>query len=144
MTNDESRVRATGQCLCGGVRYEVRGPLRDVIECHCKTCRRFSGGLWNATTAWRGDLTILESGSLKWYQSSTHVKRGFCGTCGSSLFWNRDDREYMGITAGTLNEPTGLKLMARIFTAETGDYYDFSAGIPNIPDWRHGLEIPEE
>ncbi len=143
MTNDESRVRATGQCLCGGVRYEVRGPLRDVIECHCNTCRRFSGGLWNATAARRDDITIKDSGSLKWYQSSTHVKRGFCGECGSSLFWNRDDRDMLGITAGTLAEPTGLKLAARIFTAETADYYDFSAEIPKIRDGRHGLEIPE-
>jgi hypothetical protein len=49
----------------------------------------------------------------------------------------------LGITAGTLAEPTGLKLAARIFTAETADYYDFSAEIPKIRDGRHGLEIPE-
>ena len=141
MGNDD--IRASGQCLCGGVRYQVRGPLRAVVECHCQTCRRFTGGLWNATAARREHVTFTEEGTLKWYQSSEHVKRGFCAECGSSLFWNRDDRPYLGITAGTLNEPTGLKLAARIFTADPADYYDFSPDIPRHPEAGHGLEIPE-
>src|SRR5215203_5819518 len=36
--NPEARmadeVRATGACLCGGVRYIVRGALRPVLACH--------------------------------------------------------------------------------------------------------------
>lgn len=143
MPMKKSKVRASGQCLCGGVRYEVRGPLRQVVECHCRTCRRFTGGLWNATAARRADVTVQDGGSLKWYPSSPSVRRGFCGACGSSLFWDREDRDYLGITAGTLNEPTGLRLAARIFTAEAADYYDFSGEVPRIADHRHGLEIPE-
>ena len=36
-------VRAAGGCECGAVRYEVRGPLREVIDCHCGQCRRTHG-----------------------------------------------------------------------------------------------------
>ena len=140
--SDET-IRAAGQCLCGSVRYEVRGPLRPIVECHCRTCRRFTGGLWHATAARRKDITLHDGGTLQWYQSSEHVQRGFCGQCGSSLFWNREDRPYLGITAGTLNEPTGLRLAARIFTSETGDYHDFSAELPQVPDAAHGLVIPD-
>lgn len=139
---DIDSIRASGQCLCGGVRYEVRGPLRPVLECHCRTCRRFTGGIWNATAALREHITFTAEGSLKWYQSSARVRRGFCGECGSSLFWDREDRGYLGITAGTLNEPTGLSLAARIFTGEAADYYSFSQDIPQHLDASHGVEIP--
>jgi len=144
MSDQEQPLRAHGQCLCGGVRYEVRGPLREVLECHCRTCRRVTGGLWNATAARREHLTIHDGGSLAWFASSPGVRRGFCNVCGSSLFWDREDRPYLGITAGTLNEPTGLKLAARIFTEDTGDYYNFSPDVPNHP--RHGnvAELPGE
>lgn len=138
----DETIRGTGECLCGNVRYQVRGPLREILECHCRTCRRFSGGLWHATAALREHVTVLEGGTLKWYQSSAKVKRGFCGACGSSLFWSREGLPYLGITAGTLNEPTGLKLVARIFTTETADYYDLHAEHPPLPELEQELKIP--
>ena len=140
---EKENIRASGQCLCGGVRYEVRGPLRPVLECHCRTCRRFTGGLWNATAARREHVTLRDERTLKWYQSSPQVRRGFCGECGSSLVWDRKDRTYLGITAGSLDEPTGLELAARIFTGEAGDYYKFGPEIPSHLDANHGLEFPE-
>ena len=49
MENDDKAIRATSDCLCGVVRYEVRGPLRPVIACHCTQCRRTSGPFVAAT-----------------------------------------------------------------------------------------------
>jgi len=37
------QIAAIGGCLCQAVRYEIHGPLRDVIACHCTQCRRTSG-----------------------------------------------------------------------------------------------------
>ena len=42
---------ATGRCLCGAVAYEVRGPLRDVLICHCEECRRWHGHMAACTAA---------------------------------------------------------------------------------------------
>jgi hypothetical protein len=25
----------TGSCLCGGIRYQIDGPLGAVVNCHC-------------------------------------------------------------------------------------------------------------
>jgi SAM-dependent methyltransferase len=38
-----STPTATGRCVCGAVRYETSGPLRDVVVCHCVECRRYHG-----------------------------------------------------------------------------------------------------
>jgi len=67
---------------------------------------------------------------LKWYDSSEHARRGFCGRCGSTLFWDGRGRDYIAIAAGTLDGKTGLKIARHIFTADKGDYYAITDGLP--------------
>src|SRR5207253_1988122 len=100
---------ATGSCLCGAVCYEVNGPLRDVVNCHCAMCRKTQGHIGAYTAAARAALRITESRGLKWYASSAKARRGFCAECGGTLFWDGGGREMVSIAAGTLDPPTGLK-----------------------------------
>ncbi len=30
----------TGSCLCGTVRFQVRGELGTIVHCHCVDCRK--------------------------------------------------------------------------------------------------------
>ena len=65
------------------------------------------------------------------------AKRGFCGICGSSLFWSLIDGDTISIAAGSLEQPTGLKTTINIFTQDAGDYYsldkDQNKLLPQIP-----------
>ena len=124
-----------GHCLCGAVQYQVRGPLRAVVYCHCNMCRRSTGHFLAATACAREDLEIHSRDALRWYQSSAAARRGFCGLCGSNLFWEAAGRDYISILAGSLNVPTGLAAREHIFTAEAGDYYSITDGLPQHPDW---------
>lgn len=117
-----------GSCLCGEVAYEVDGPLRDVIGCHCQQCRKTTGHIMAATAAKLDDFTVTRDDGLKWYRSSDTAERGFCGTCGSTLFWRADGKDYVAITAGTLDTPTGIKVAGHIYCADKGDYYDILDG----------------
>lgn len=128
-------VIARGSCLCGGVRFEVHGPLRPIIYCHCTMCRRSSGHFDAATACAREHLRLLSAQSLRWYQSSASARRGFCSTCGSQLFWEPADGGRISIWAGTLDTPTGLKPSKHIFVAEKGDYYEITDGLPQWPGW---------
>src|SRR2546429_4171204 len=55
--------------------------------CHCTQCRRMTGHIMAATAARRADFSLVSDGELKWYVSSVEARRGFCGRCGSTLFW---------------------------------------------------------
>ena len=119
-----SEPRATGQCLCGAVMYEVRGPMRDVSICHCVECRRWSGGPGAFASAHDGDL-VVSGDALRWVDSpdsSRHARRAFCTECGSSLFWKAAGAERTGIAAGTLDPPTGLRIAAHIYTRQAADW----------------------
>jgi hypothetical protein len=134
---------ATGRCLCGAVRYEIRGALRDVLICHCQECRRWHGHFSASTAVRREDLVLLEQRGLRWIDSphsDAGARRGFCAQCGSSLFWDPPGRPTVSIAAGTLDEPTGLKIIAHWYTSHAGDYYELpDDGLP-----RHERSVEKE
>jgi hypothetical protein len=132
----------TGGCQCGGVRYEVRGKLRDVIACHCVQCRRTSGHFVAATACRRCSFTLVKSDSLKWYVAVSAYRRGFCGECGSSLFFEEVGGERVSIAAGSLDEPQGLKIAAHLFVSEAGDYYEIDAFAPVSQRGDHNVPLP--
>jgi hypothetical protein len=113
---------ARGGCLCGAVRFRVEGPLRDVVVCHCSLCRR-SGTLAGAYASCpREALRLLRSGGLAWYVDVNGRSRGFCRTCGSSLFWSDPARASISIAAGSLVTPTGLVTAAHIHLESRADW----------------------
>jgi hypothetical protein len=123
-------VRAAGSCLCGAVRYEVVGALRDVILCHCQMCRRTHGHVAAYTATAKDVLRLTETRGLRWYQSSDIARRGFCGECGASIFWDPSGKNYIAIAAGTLDAPTGLKTAVQIHVDSAGDYYSVDERVP--------------
>ncbi len=125
--------RATGGCLCGAVRFEVHGSLRGVVNCHCGQCRRSQGHHGAYSAAARADLGLTEDGGLKWYASSATARRGFCGRCGASLFWEPAGKEYTAVAAGSLDQPSGLATVGHVFTADRADYYAIDDDLEQWP-----------
>jgi len=112
----------TGGCLCGGVRFELDPPLRDVLVCHCSLCRR-SGTLAGAYTSVPCDaLRLLADETLRWYVDVNDRRRGFCCTCGATLFWMLAADAAISVSAGALDEPTGLVVERHIFVKDAADW----------------------
>ena len=133
----------TGGCQCGAVRYAVHGKLRDIIACHCMQCRRTSGHFVAATACRRSAFRLVNSETLKWYVAVPGFRRGFCGACGSSLFFEETGGERVSIAAGSLDEPQGLKIAAHIFAREAGDYYQIDGAAPVSQGGDHEVSLPE-
>ena len=127
-------LRATGSCLCGAVRYTVVRPLRDVVVCHCAMCRKTHGHVGAYTSVPKTALALAESRGLKWYRSSDKARRGFCGECGASLFWEPYARDYVAIAAGTLDPPTGLRTTLQVYVGSASDYYAIDPAVPQRAD----------
>jgi len=115
-------TKATGQCLCGAVTYEVEIPEKSVYEglCHCKDCQRYTG------TAFASSLMVSKAemtlkGELKFYgketDNGTMMERGFCPECGSGVLCRSDAwPDLYVLSAGTLDDPSVYHPKINIFT----------------------------
>ena len=130
MTDSDQLHR--GGCLCGAVRYEVRGRLRDVVNCYCTLCQKLHGACGPHAKADKAAIAIVEGRGLKWYASSARARRGFCGECGSGLFWEPLDQPGTGILAGTLDQPSGLETIGHNFVAEKCDFTEIAGAAPRF------------
>lgn len=133
----EERASATGRCMCGGVAYRVTGPMRPVVNCHCDRCRRSTGHFMAASSCDIADLHLGSSATLAWYRATEDVEYGFCGRCGSSLFWRTADRpQAISIAAGTIDPPPGLTTETALFVSEASDYHRLDRSLHALPgDW---------
>ena len=88
---------------------------------------RLDRAIQGALGALSEDLRLVEERGLRWIESpesESAARRGFCAECGSSLFWDAPGRATLSIAAGTLDPPTGLRLMGHVYVGQAGDYYD--------------------
>ena len=116
-----------GGCLCGQISYSIEGELDSIILCHCNQCRKTSGHFVAATRTATEKIKI--TGAVTWFNSSSDARRGFCGNCGSQLFWQPGDRSSTSLFAGSLDGQTGLQIATQIHVEAKGDYYD----LPSAP-----------
>lgn len=128
-----------GSCLCGQVMFDAT-PDRHVIACHCTQCRKQSGHFWAATFAWHKDFRLIRSETLRWFDASAQARRGFCGGCGSFLFWQPTGEDRISIAAGAFDGPTGLHMGESWFNEDAGDYYDPEGGPPHAPSMPNHVE----
>ena len=122
-----------GGCLCGDVRYRLTGTLRPVMYCHCSQCRRASGHFIAATSVVKKDLVIETDVGLAWYASSDFASRGFCKSCGSSLFWSSRYQDDIAIMVGSLDHTEDLEVAGHIFVNDKGCYYELDDDLPKHP-----------
>jgi hypothetical protein len=121
--------------MCGAVRIEVSGDIKCPDACHCTQCRKWTGHYFAGADVKRAACTITGEDNVTWYQSSAKVRRGFCKTCGSSLFFDPIDRvkhDWIGVSMGAFDDPTNSQIEIHIFVGEKGDYYELTDGLPQF------------
>lgn len=112
----------TGGCLCGAIRYEITAPIKELRACNCTHCQRTSGTGASVNAAMPRANFKLTKGEPKRYadtaQSGRKLFRHFCGECGSPIYSYREATpEMVVVRAGTLDDSSGMKITAHIWTA---------------------------
>lgn len=119
----------SGGCLCGAVTYEIGTKITETGACHCQMCRKWSGGVYLGVQVASDKMTVTGD-QLGVYTSSPWAERGFCKTCGSSLFYRvtapgpHSGTYHVGL--GTLNDPDGITLTGEIFIDKKPSGYGFA------------------
>lgn len=122
-----------GSCLCGNVRYEIRGPVRLMTNCHCSQCRKEHGAAFATYARVHYDefKWVSGEGDIASYGSSPGVRRTFCRQCGSTLQFIRESRrESFGLAAGTFDDDPGVRASLNIFVGSKAPWFDITDGLP--------------
>lgn len=130
--NDTDKI--TGGCQCGALRYRIEGRLRYPHLCHCRMCQKASGNYFMPLAASIRSEFAMTRGEASWFQSSDHVRRGFCGRCGTPLFYDMPEAGFINITLGSLDDPQRVKPEAQSNPATKMRWFDQLDGLPVEPE----------
>ena len=126
-------MKYQGGCLCGAVRYCADGEPINQRICHCRLCQRAIGAAFNARLLFRIDAVTVD-GPLALASSSAEIKRGFCPHCGTTLFSRREKAGVMGVTSGSLDDPSAFAPQMHIFTASKQPWLVLDDNLPQFED----------
>ena len=120
----------TGGCQCGAVRFRVEGTLGEASVCHCRMCQKASGNFYLPLVSVREASLTWTRGEPKRFQSSSHVRRGFCGDCGTPLTYEAPDGVALAIAA--FDDPAGIAPRIQWGTEAKLPYVDTIPALPGV------------
>lgn len=103
-----------GRCLCGRVTVKATASAPVLRACHCDMCRRHTSGAFVSIATDAGTAEIEGPASV--YRSSDWAERGFCGTCGSTLWYQADEGDGPNLSAGLFSNAGDAVLSVEYFT----------------------------
>ena len=126
MAETENEI-LVGSCLCGSVRFEVRGPFKLFQYCHCSRCQKATGSAHAANLFVDSSQFTWLSGedSLVRYrlEGAKHFGTVFCRDCGASLPWQTADGATTLVPAGGLDQPPSERPIQSIHWASRAEWY---------------------
>ncbi|KAK5992716.1 hypothetical protein PT974_06131 [Cladobotryum mycophilum] len=160
---EDGKERLRAECHCGGVSFTIKRPTKEVLDDEflaafvypdedktkwfatfdlCNDCRLVDGthviGWTFLPTSFcephiKSDLKI---GTTKTYSTSPGVLRGFCDTCGATVFFSiadrnlSEERHVIDVAVGILRAPEGymaenwIGWRSRLAFADDGKGFD--------------------
>lgn len=127
-----------GGCLCGKVRYEIRGGIRNIVMCHCSICRKAQGSAFATNGIVNADEFVFISGedNLNGYESSPGQTKYFCKTCGSPIISKNVKRPgQVRVRLGTIESDIRERPEAHIFVGSKANWEEICGELPQFDSY---------
>ena len=121
-----------GSCLCGTVKYAVKGPFDVFYFCHCTRCRKSTGSA-------HASNIFTSADNIRWISGEDNIKRFdlttaeffskcFCGECGSLVPYLSRRGPIIIIPAGSLDGDPPIRPKNNIYWESRAEWYDEGKG----------------
>ncbi|MBV1871661.1 MAG: GFA family protein [Gammaproteobacteria bacterium] len=123
----------TGECFCGGVKYQIDGRLRDARSCHCSRCRK-------AFSSQASAYALVDAAEFNWlfgrnlltsYVGDQGFGLQFCGKCGSTLVGIFNESVH-GVTLGCINGDPEIEIGKHIYVGSKAKWERIPDGVPRF------------
>jgi hypothetical protein len=130
-----------GHCLCGVVRYQIHGAIRNIVHCHCSQCRRAQGSSHATNGIVNRDEFRITHGEdqLSQYRLTPEQTRYFCRHCGSPIMSkSRQQPGQVRVRIGSIETDIKERPMAHIFTTSRANWDDICGELPQYEAYEPG------
>ena len=114
----------SGKCMCGAVTITATAEKPVLRACHCDMCRRQTSSMFMSVPTFAGSEQI--NGPAQSYKSSEWAERGFCGTCGSTLWYKVSEMAQINFSAGLFENAANATLRLEFYEDNTPQGYDLA------------------
>ncbi len=122
-----------GGCLCGAIRFEITGGIRNIIYCHCSRCRKAQGSAFATNGIVASAQFHLVSGEdkLTGYESTPGQTKYFCKVCGSPIMSKTISKPaQVRVRLGTIESDITERPEAHIFASSKANWEDICGDLP--------------
>ena len=132
MTSDNDLLR-DGGCACGAIRFQATGAPKWVAHCHCVDCRRATGSPLTTYAGYLEENVSFARGQAKQRQSSPGTWRGWCGDCGTPLFYR--STRWAGeihLFVATFDQPETFAPQGHVYVSEQLPWIHLGDDLPRL------------
>jgi hypothetical protein len=122
METDSMSEVHEGGCVCGAIRYRVKGEPQTAYVCHCTFCQKRTGSAF-AVIVWfeEENVELMGNGPTIYEhrvdENNRWFRLHFCNRCGTTVMATVERRPSRRlIMVGTLDDPNWVKLDRHIWT----------------------------
>jgi hypothetical protein len=131
------------------LRYEITGPITDMVHCHCSRCRKQQGAPFATIGAIAlADLHWLAGeGEVATFTAAPGGPRHFCPHCGSPAPIAVEQLGLAFVPVGTLEGDPGMRPQSHIFAGSKAAWHTITDALPQHaaypPQFGGGAGLPD-